>query len=406
MLISNHDPAGLLVYRFRPLRTTPDAIPGWSDEGPGPLTPQCLATYLFPSLHPRAESMSEVSCRCEPTPVFEPPDYDDDDGDETEESSVAGVKMNSGSTNGDHHNHNASTSKQSGNRRQASQESPTPYPMPTPSLIVRPGQDDFRVAVITYSVRREASDEDFISFIAISELSKDARERERGRLAHRTSLRETAKDAPSTETDTGVNIDPAVLPTPRWVIPWDEWGPKWSRFLEGSISLSWVCYIYMNRFVLAMADPPMDTRVHEEDWASDRDQDGDHIPGRRRQESMYLCVLDFNPNALDPSYPARLGGAWNPLPRATTAAGVEEEGEVSLTDDGEDWETEFSFSRPSKEKGVHERTHIIALPVGEDVFAEPLITTLPYRKLHSYTPVKGRWLPMIDAERILLVAVR
>lgn len=224
MLVSNHDPAGFLVYRFKPLRHASNSIPGWSEAGPEPLTPSCIASYLLPNIHPRAESMSELTCRCEPTPVFEPPDYDDDDDNDDGEDgvTVADEVLISGSSDGADLNRNASTSasREIRKSRQESQDLPKAYPMPTPSLIVRPGQDDFRVAVITYKVQRENYVKDFIGFIAISELFKDAQERDRLTVAHRNSLRDTPKHVPhaeaatgvDTSADTGVDIDPDAVP--------------------------------------------------------------------------------------------------------------------------------------------------------------------------------------------------
>lgn len=390
MLISNKDPSGLLVYHFQPRHSVWSSISERPSRPREPRPPQCIASYLLPDVHPMAASMGEITCRCEPTPVFEPPDYVMEDGNLNSEGSdmTAEIPNESNSSSNDEFY---------GTRVRSTQDSAEPYPSPTPSPIVRPGINDFRVAVITYGIRREGYSEDFIGFIAISELFKDARNRER--ITPATTVPDT--DIAADSTYAHVRRLGHIV-TPRWVVPWVEWGPKWSRFIQGRPSLSWVCYIYMNRFVMATPFPPLDA-----DESGDADSEEDEDGSAQNGVKTYICVLDFNPNALHASYPARRDGSWNSSTNPASAPDLDHEDVRSLDSDSDDWDSIFGPYGPSssKERGYDEYTHNTAFPIGEDVFATPITTALPYRKLHSCVPFKGEWVPMIDAERILLVPV-
>lgn len=193
----------------------------------------------MPEIRPGANGLTEIDCRCEPTPVFEPPHYVVE-GTETTECEESGGDP-------DHFDPSADL------------EPIPPDPPVTHTPLIRPGQDDFRIAVLSFKARRDARVEKFICFVAISELFKIAR---------------------LVPDDIRINY------------PWKKWAPKLTRVMEGPLSAAWVCYVYLNRFVFDARDPPFDAPFDEEEEMDPR-------------EASYVGILDFNPRAMQENYPAR-----------------------------------------------------------------------------------------------------
>ncbi|KAF8306927.1 hypothetical protein DL93DRAFT_163135 [Clavulina sp. PMI_390] len=408
---------GLMIYSFQPRWTLPKFA------NTTPKRPVCAGTYGLAPLHTDATIIGSIDCRCEPTPVFEPPMYVIEEFEE-EEAPAATETMTPGPHSPDK---SASTNASSippvnpqdtvPERRSESKpiqmayQPAQPTPSPFPSPFVRPGEDDFRMATISYRLRRENQEViRIIGFTAISELFQDARERQaaaakasfaeasgspnEGQSAHPTPL---SRHPPT--------FHPDVIPS-RFVVPWKSWGPRWTRFLEGALSRSWICYLYLNRFVFMMPSAPMD--------AADDIEDDEDNP------RPYICILDFNERTFHPSYPARLGRAWDPN-RAPPSASTEPAAAPRLPKRATSWDSDDDDDSVSEEEqlsleGSTEpptfKEHIqingtgIYLKESEMVFEENLYTTLSYRNMHMYKPLEGRWwVPMIDAERILLVPV-
>jgi hypothetical protein len=327
MLVSSKDPAGLLVYCFQPRRVVGLAPP--------PKPPRCVVTYLLPEMHTMALGMGDLICRCEPTPIFEPPDY-------VVEGSVDG-----GAT---------SASEKEITRPQLATE---PYPGSSPA--VRPGQDDFRLAALSFSVRRERMQERFLGFMSISELFEDAQKRSAAFVGPEGPL-----------------LDDEYCSSR--LLQWEEWGPRWTRFIPGTVSRAWVCYVYMTRFVFLASEPPMDAIIDEDDGLDDLDE-----------SKGYIGVLDFNPHGLHESYPAR-NGTW---PRGPTGLNSNER-----------FAPNDNLQAASVRQICKTFDHIQPIPVGDQLFTQPIRSYLPFRRFSSYQPINGVGDPMIDAERILLVEVR
>lgn len=188
----------------------------------------------MPEIHPGAIGLSEIDCRCEPTPVFVPPQY-----------VVEGTAT--------------TECEESGGDKGHFDPSVDVPPIPPSAPIIRPGQDDFRIAVLSFKARREAHVEKFICFVAISELFKIAR---------------------------------LVPDDSRIDYPWRTWAPNLTRVMEGPLSAAWVCYVYMNRFAFLAREPPFDVPFDE---AQELDA----------RERTYAGILDFNPRAMKEDYPAR-----------------------------------------------------------------------------------------------------
>jgi len=283
-------------------------------------------------MHPLAHGMRDLICRCEPTPIFEPPNYVVEGSLETGDASD--------DTEGDAACFRAPTER---------------YPGSRPA--VRPGEEDFRLAALTFSVRREATQEHFVGFIAISELFKDAQK----------------WNAAFVDSEGGI-LDDGYRS--RRLLRWEEWGPKWTRFLPGAVSRAWVCYIYKTRFVFITLEPPL--LIDEDDEPTDLDGNGG-----------YLGVLDFNPHGLHESYPAR-NGAW-----LSSSEGLK----YAPSGDPQETSTRHIYKAFD---------HTQPIPVGNDLFASPIVSHLSFRRFSSCQRINGEGevFPMIDAERILLVEVR
>ena len=325
MLVSSKEPAGFLVYYFQPRRVVGLAPP--------PKPPRCVVTYLLPEMYTTAVGMADLTCRCEPTPIFEPPNY------VTEGSFDAGYAT-------------SSPEMEIAHPRLVT----VPYPGSSPA--VRPSQDDFRLAVLSFRVGHEAFQEKLLGFVVISELFKHAQRR-----------------SASFVDSEGRFLDDGQSSCQR--LQWEEWGPRWTRFMQGTVSRSWVCYVYMTRFVFMASEPPMDAMM------GGVSEDADERRG-------YIGVLDFNPHGLRESYPAR-SGAW---PRSV----------ASLNSIGH-----FASSADPRAGSVPQACktfdHIRPITVGGLLF-KPLKSCLPFRRFSSYQPFNRVVDPMIDAERILMVEVR
>lgn len=309
MLISNNNPTGISVYQMQPRRTV-----GVSPPLPKP--PRLVATFSMPEIRHGATGLSEIDCRCEPTPVFEPPDYVVE-GAESSEKEVPGVDKG-------HFDPSVEVK---------------PFPPNTPRPIVRPGQYDFRIAVLSFKTRREALMEKFICFVAISELFQMAR-----------------------------RVPEAV----RLDSPWKTWAPNRTRVMEGPLSAAWVCYVYMNRFAFLAREAPFDAPF----------DDAEEMDLRHR---YYAGILDFNPRAMDEQYLAR-------TERWATPGMPEHE-------DDDKWPPGHGFAA----KGFD---HVEASPLGEEMFTEPLLTSLRCRRYVSYRALRNVSDIMIDGERILILEVR
>ena len=329
MLVSSEDPIGLHVYHFQPRRVVGLAPP--------PRLPRRIATYLLPNVHPLALGDRDLICRCEPTPVFEPPDY-----------AVEGTPDAAGALS---------------DTEEVTHPALVAESHPVSSPAARPGQDDFRLAVLTFSIRRADVREQLLSFIAISELFKDAQK-----------LNATALESAGRSFDDGERY--------HRVLEWDEWGPRWARLMQGTASRAWVCYVFMTRFVLVTSEPPMDAIV-----------DGDIGLDDLHEKKGYISVLDFNPHGLHESFPA-CNGVW-----LRDLTDRQSNGHLDSSDDIQD-----------SDKPMRQICRIFnptrSIPVGDEIFATQITSHLPFRIFSSSQPVFGAGDPMIDDERILLLEVR
>lgn len=256
-------------------------------------------------------------------------------------------------------------------------DGPGTYPTPAPSLVVCLGQTDFRLAVISCFTRYEGYTEDFLYFVAISELFKDAQERERVAATTHGFRNESTIDNFPQPDDYARSSN-----TPGWVVPWQKWGSQWAHILEGTLRYSNMCHIYMNRVAFLMPYPPMDANVLDDDG-----EHWNHSQGQGRNwGSQYVYILDFNLNALHESYPARIGGAWSSVRRSEGPFGPGRNEKCSLADLIDDHEMGPTSGHPSRESCSHEQAHSVAAPVSKDVFTQSNPSQHPYHIAES-TPL-------------------
>ncbi|KAF8343033.1 uncharacterized protein EI90DRAFT_3115535 [Cantharellus anzutake] len=372
--------ASLLVYAFRPC---------YYD---GPPTKPCLpsqhiATFQLPQLSSGSAFSRPIWLRCEPTPVFEAPEY--------EKLSPEEPPPADGPT--------PNTSLPLGSAGGPSTTTNNP-PKPAPAnalngLFVRPRQDDFRVAVFSFGLGSAIEPDAYKMFVAMSDIYRMAKRFE----SEFHASRETLHHHPDANPD---NVH--ALPVH---VPWDNWGRRSARLLEISGGETWVCYIFMNRYIF-------------------RTLEFELVPGEVEENVIHLdqiCtsrlhVLDFNPySVLAGSVPKRndMPPTWETLFGDTVFA---EDARASNSDDGVEHSVDMERqsgveeppsshsnepSRMSKDYRIWGRmeTHLESTESLDLGFACPVISRLPYRQVTSNETFPGDVSPMIDAERILLVDV-
>ncbi|KAF9510516.1 hypothetical protein BS47DRAFT_1383935 [Hydnum rufescens UP504] len=344
LLVRRDQASKLEIYSFRPRRVLSKVIPP-------PKPPRLLASYVLATLARSATVSGPIVVRFPPQfDVEGTPESDHKDDPEPSSGPAVGDASNT-----------------------------TPSSLPSPQgpaasqgdsflmngPVARPTEDAFRLVVLTMSVVMDLSRRSYTIFVAVTDLFRRAKEHER---AQELQLN-------------GSGSDPS--PSIPLVVPWNEWGPQSTRMTEGSSNGAWVCYVYMHRFVYRTIIP---------------------VPNERQQQELtsLIHVLDFNPNMLHPnSLPYRRGSRLAPEEpnhrrpqRDGTESGVWLQDPDILQEEDDD--------RPSSESIIIDQP--TTFPA--DMFAEELVTTLPFRKTTSNVPFSGSLFPMIDAERIILIDVR
>jgi hypothetical protein len=216
---------------------------------------------MLPELAEETLGLPYIRIRCEPAPVYIPPQFDVEGSPEV--------------NNKGHPNPRSGPSGKDASNVRSSSSFSTP---PTGSAesqgssfflngpVIRPKEDEFRIAVLTMHLNIP-SPEFYTVFVAISDLFARAKAHER---AHKDWEHYSFDDAP--------------VPFSPLVFLWDEWGPQSTRIMKGSSSASWMCYAYMHRFVYHNH-----TEIHDE-WDTPN-------------AASLIHILDFNPNNLHPNSP-------------------------------------------------------------------------------------------------------
>ncbi|KAF8293578.1 hypothetical protein DL93DRAFT_2234343 [Clavulina sp. PMI_390] len=388
---SRHSPVSLTIYCFQPRWTTLK----FANTAPKPAV--CVGVYHLPPLSLEIRFITKCVIRCEPAPVFEPPMYVMEEFlDENPFSTTKSMESDSGSMG---------SSDEGPTRITGSKPVHMPYypaepsPSPVPSPFIRPGENDFRVASISFIARHRQRRIEVMGFIAMSELCKHAR------VMQATAAVASFPDASPNPSSVLFRQPPTfhseVEPSPFFV-PWKDWDPQWIRFLEGELPRGWATYLHLNRVVLTTSTDP----------------DGNKELADRRDWKPYLVVLDFNQQTFSPSYPARPGMAWNST-RSTPSLSpnVDSLSPALSTDPNTVVEQHERNSNPGYESKRETRVSEVlsrdptraALFVkkhgmGSQHLEETLEDQPTWLKMHLYNPLNhGWWLPAIDAERILLI---
>ena len=238
---------------------------------------------------------------------------------------------------------------------------------------IRPDINDFRLAVLTFELLLNSSRVAFTLFVAVNDV-------------YRATARFEA-DARNTALVAGLPIQ----------VPWDDWGRRSTRLVEGSNNATWMCYVYMHRFVYRIVQS--------------RPEDVNAGPQR---SISYIHLLDFNPYAIigqprakHPVTPSENLGHLGVVfsgPSLTKVPHVgHEDGNVSTKPDDE-CPLESDKSRASKEHRISGRMEVHSEPsiLDEGIFSHKVITELPFRKATRAIPFREGMSLMIDAERILL----
>ena len=348
----------LQVCSFRPRRVLSKVIPP-------PKPPRVVATYLLPSLASSAFLSRPIGVRCEPTPVYIPPQFEVEGTPEGDDKSDSDPR--SGPSVKDASNV-ASSSSTSSSAKETAHSRSDPFPMNGP--VIRPNEDAFRLVVLTLNVATGHSRQSYTMFVAITDLFRRAQEHER---IHQNQVRRNSGDTPS-----------PLIPL---VVPWNEWGPQSSRVMEGSNSGAWVCYVYMHRFVYQTTISPHFVGPPNEL----------HDP---RQMSA-IHVLDFNPNVMRTNSPPYRDVPYpSPEEQHRWSRQRARVGFATPVEDSNVFPEDEEYGSPSECVIIDQPTCIPA-----NLFREELMTSLPLRRTTSTLPFSGYRSPMIDAERIILIDV-
>ena len=198
------------------------------------------------------------------------------------------------------------------------------------------------------------------------------------------AIRRFEADARNNELVTGLPIR----------VPWEDWGRRSTRLAKGSHSSTWVCYVYMHRFVFQ-------TSEDEDPWP--------------HESISYIHLLDFNPyaiagqprvkHAVTPSgnlRDLRVGFSGLSL---TEAAHVGPEGPNVYNTPDDESPPGSDKPRASKDHRISGHMEVYSEPsvLDKGIFSHKVITELPFRKVTHALPLRGSISPMIDAERIILV---
>ena len=313
MLVQHQDPFGFSIWNFQPRQSQHS-----NRRVAPPREPRQVATYLLPEPASGAREINAIQCRCEPTPVFEAPIYveaevgSEFEGDEDEPEGTPATELPSRSKRASLAHQSTSSPDQLAADHSA--DCPIQSEHDVPSLFpdrqsIRPGVNDFRVAVVSFELIVGVAKETLMGFIDISALFKHARLSEsESTMKSPTSSPETQRSPEPSEPleptpESPVSDSERVLPDPLPSIPvthpkifsWPEWGPNWTRFYEAELPRAWVCFLYNNRFVFGTRDPPLGLIDPENGEFADEASDN----------VTYLNILDFNPAVINPRHPAR-----------------------------------------------------------------------------------------------------
>ena len=178
-IVRNDPEASLSAYAFRPCYYK------------GPPTKPCLptvhlATFLLPQAGPNTSYIGRIQSRCEPTPVFESPDY--------EILPPEGLSSN------------IPPYAQSSSISPSMQHTSEPFRSNGPA--VRPHPDDFRLAVLYVELLSGSRHVALTLFVALTDLYR--------------AIRRFEADARNNELVTDLFIR----------VPWDDWGRRSTRLVE------------------------------------------------------------------------------------------------------------------------------------------------------------------------------
>ncbi|KAF8343137.1 uncharacterized protein EI90DRAFT_3031455 [Cantharellus anzutake] len=342
----------LEVYSFRPCHYDGPPVKLF-------LPSQHVATFQLPNFSPGAAYAHIMRLHCRPSPVFEAPEY---------EILSKGDPM---PTN------KPIPSMPSFSSSSVQDSSTTPINPPkwggtyaTNGPFVRPRQDDFRVAVFSLTLKSLEGDGSYKMFIAVSDIYRMTKRFE--------SNFHTSGKMLDDDLDANSYAD-CVLPIR---VPWDDWGPRSARLLETTNRTTFYS-IFMNRYIFSTLE---------------------HVPmpEMTRENPCFtrLHILDFNP------YSAR-AGSIGVRDNTDSDDRIEHGADAERQSSNEEPASSGSIRPPriSKDYGVSGRMKIHLEPT---VFPSPdavdkVVTGLPYREVTSDDTLQGDLLPMIDAERILLL---
>jgi hypothetical protein len=172
-------------------------------------------------------------------------------------------------------------------------------------------------------------------------------------------------------------------------VPWADWGPVGSRMLLNVLSSDiWVCHVFGTRFATAHPRGRRAVRVTLFDFNTRA-----YAHGRRFQPAV-------SPQAEDADWtePVDMPGGFAAHPRANYGANIEEQGPLIP-------EAEGSWQYIGADDGEE-------LEGAQEIFAEPVRTRLPYRKLCKDIAITGPGLlhrkvaVQLAEDNLLLVHVR
>ncbi|KAF8343113.1 uncharacterized protein EI90DRAFT_830135 [Cantharellus anzutake] len=323
--------ASLEVYAFKPCHYD------------GPPVKSCLptrhlATFRLPRLSTGSVYFSHIELVCEPSPVFETPEY--------EKLPLPPFFL----------------------PRSVDGPSITPNnpsePGPTNGPFVRPRQDDFRIALLSFTVSSLRSERNnYKMFVAVSDIYCMAK-----------CIESNSRTGGVMPGGLGPHADPTnTLPVQ---VRWDDWGCRSARLLGPLGGNVWVDpAVFMNRYIFRTLE--FERTLETAQWGISHSDPQDHVRSR-------LHVLDFNPYSV----------------RAGSLSGRDETLYPRESGSGD-----AEHPRMSKDYRISGRmeTDLEPTVLHSGDFAYKVISGLPYRQVTSDETFQGDLLPMMDAERILLV---